>query len=209
MNTFGIDPAIADLMAQAAAAVGRNTAQAVNDKIRAIHTKRTDQEKIGELEQLVGELAADKGELARVVHAYEEQLVAQQLSDENIKYIIDNVVPVLKQLANQAVADAKDDAAEAQATQLRDGISSLEPLLSVQTLTILQLLGLNYRQAIGEPLTFLIRRLITSRAPLDPQDMAEINRMNAAFSLELAKLAQNKAATERWERLRDFRAPQS
>lgn len=197
---------MAELTANFAAVIVKNSASAVFDKIRAIKAGKNDQEKISQLEQLVYALIDDKSELIGIAQAYKEELVAQQISDDDLRYIIDNVVPALKGLADQAVADAKDPQAAAQAMQMRDAIKSLEPLLSVHTLRILQLLGFNYKRAVGEPLTFLTQRLITARVPLGPQDLAEINRLTTAFSTELAKVAQDEAATDRWERLRDFRA---
>jgi hypothetical protein len=40
----------------------------------------------------------------------------------------------------------------------------IKPLLSVETLTVLQLLGFNFKQAIGEPLTELVAGLIAAKA---------------------------------------------
>ena len=75
-------------------------------------------------------------------------------------------------------------------------------LLSVEMLTVLQLVGFNFKQAIGEPLTLLLQRLITSQTPTNRQSELEQQKLVLAFNVELAKIAQNQDATERWERLK-------
>jgi hypothetical protein len=104
-------------------------------------------------EEIIQDLQADRSELIGISQACKDELVAQQLSDSDLKYIIENVVPTLRRTAEQAIADAKDDTAEKVTTQMRDALKSLEPMLSIHTLTILQLLGFNFKRASGEPLT--------------------------------------------------------
>lgn len=58
----------------------------------------------------------------------------------------------------------------------------------------MQLLGFNYKQAIGEPLTLLLRKTIESNIPAD-------STSNSKWALALATLAQDKAATKRFYQL--------
>ncbi len=201
MSIPNIDATNAQLGIQLTEVVVRNAAPMIFDRIRAIKSKKSDQEKISELEQIIYNLIDDKSELATIAQAYKEQLVAQQISDDDITYIVDTVVPALKEL----VEKTQTGNAEA-ARQLDEGIDLLTPLLSAEMLTVLQLVGFNFKKAIGEPLTFLLQKFIASKMPVNPRDDAEFRRVEAEFSVELAKIAQNKAATDRWERLRDFRA---
>jgi hypothetical protein len=169
----------------------RNSASAVFDKIRAIKARRNDKETINELEELINNLLADKNELIQIAEAYKEELVAQQISQDDIRYITESFIPRLEELMEQI------GAADATVQKTLDGIKSL---LSVEMLTVLQLIGFNFKRAIGEPLTLLVQKLITAKVPQDPQVQLELNKLNAALSLEVAKIAQDQAASERWDR---------
>lgn len=59
-------------------------------------------------------------------------------------------------------------------------LEMLEPLLSVQTFKILQLLGFNFREAVGLPLTKLIKSSInkTDRAELQYENNISSNNAN-------------------------------
>ena len=46
---------------------------------------------------------------------------------------------------------------------LVNDLEQIKSLLSVETLTIMQLLGFNYKRAIGEPLTLLLQKTIESK----------------------------------------------
>lgn len=107
----------------------------------------------------MNDLIADKNELIGVATAFEQELVAQRISDKDITYITTTLLPVVEQLANFA------DNAE----QAGDALDAIKSLVTPETLTIMQLVGFNFRRAIGEPLTTLIERLILSRVPAPDQ----------------------------------------
>src|SRR5690348_14228256 len=105
MDSMHIDPHtaqdIADLGARLSEATVRNTAGAIRDKIKALKTKREQKEIIQELEEIISDLIDDKNELKQIAEAYKENFVAQQISQEEIEYITDNIIPVLKDLIEQ------------------------------------------------------------------------------------------------------------
>lgn len=76
-------------------------------------------------------------------------------------------------------------------------VDVLSPLISKETLTILQLLGFNFRKAIGEPLTVLLQKLILSKQPLDSERIQ--TQLN--IQLETLKIAKDPAAIRRLENL--------
>lgn len=156
-----MDPQLQALTVQLADVAIRNTAGSVVDRIRAAEARKKDAETIVELEDLINELMSDKSELVRIAQAYEEELVAQRISSTDIAYISDNLVPLLQQLVRSAAASEGEDAAAQQVIDL------IQPLLSVETVTVLQLLGFNFRKAIGEPLTDLASKFISSRMQIN------------------------------------------
>jgi hypothetical protein len=153
-----MDQGLQDLGVQLTASVVRNTAIAIADRISVLRAKKQDNETIADLEQIVNDLIADKSELVRIAQAYKEELVAQQISSGDVQYITTNIMPVLKKLIESATPGGGQGAKSTEVMNL------IEPILSVETVTVLQLLGFNFRKAIGQPLTELVSHAILARA---------------------------------------------
>ena len=141
--------------------------------------KKNDKETIGELEEIISELLSDKAEIQRIAQSYEQELVSQRITEKDIKYITDNLLPILNKFIPN---DKKDD------------FEQIKSLLSVETLTIMQLLGFNYKKAIGEPLTNLLKRVIESKMPSDVET-------NTKFALKIADIATDENSTNRYLQL--------
>jgi hypothetical protein len=193
-----VDPQVADLGVRLADTVIRNTAGAIADRIQTAKAKRSDKETINELEEIINSLISDKNELVQIAQAYEQEFVAQQISQEDIEYITTSLIPVLKDLIKQTSSAQNGDGA----TNIEKTIDSLTPLLSVEMLTVLQLVGFNFKKAIGEPLTILLQKAITSKVPVDPQSNVEYTKSVVTLNTEALKVAQDKDASDRLERLR-------
>ena len=121
----------------------RNAAAVVTTKITAVKAQRKDKATIAALEDIVNELLADKSELIRIAQAFDDQLVAQRLSPEDVEFITKNLLPLLQKLMDASGQDVAGD----------EMMEAVKSLLSVEVLTIMQLIGFNYREAIGKPLT--------------------------------------------------------
>ena len=167
------------LAANLVEATARNSASIISNKIKASKAKKDNKETINELEEIISDLLADKAEIQRIAQAYEQELVSQKITDDDIKYITDNLLPILVNFVPE-----KD----------KDIIEQLKKILSVESLTIMQLIGFNYKQAIGEPLTVLLRKIIESKIPMD-------SNTNANYVLAMASLANDKDATNRYYQL--------
>ncbi len=195
---MNVDPQFADLGVRLGETVVRNTAGAIASRIQTLTAKKNDREPINELEEIIYSLIGDKSELGRIAQAYEQELVAQQISKKDIEYITERFIPVLKDLINQTSGGENT----ATTTNIEQAIDALTPLLSVEMMTVLQLVGFNFKRAIGEPLTLLLQKFITSKVPADPQSTLEYNKLAMTFNIEVAKIAQDKDATDRLERLK-------
>ena len=108
----------------------------------------------------------------RIANAYEDELVAQRLTADDIRYISENLVPILKQLATSTTPQAERSDAT---------LEVLRTLLSVETVTVLQLVGFNFRRTIGEPLTELVAGFISARAA-ESRPGPSVARANASPS---------------------------
>lgn len=186
-----MDQELQTLTAQLAETAIRNTAASIADRITVAKGRKKDQETIAELEDIIYGLLSDKSELVQIAQAYEEELIAQRISADDIEYISTNFVPLLQRLIKSASDnDSPDGAAE-------EIIELIQPLLSVETVTILQLIGFNFRKAIGEPLTELVSKLILSKTQPDPALVLEVQRLNLVRETAYLEIAQNPEALAR------------
>lgn len=165
----------------------RNTAGTISDKISSIKAKRDDRQTVRELEDIINTLLDDKSELVRIAQTYEQELVSQKISDEDIEYITTKLIP----LTETFIEKTEDEKERAKS---QENLDMVKAVLSKETITVMQLIGFNFKKAIGEPLTSLIRRLIESKMPVNDAELKRLNVINSNLSIEIAK---DEAATNR------------
>jgi len=191
-----MDPYIQNLVIQLAETAARNTASNILDRIAAARARKKQEESIAELEDIIYELIDDKAELSRIAQAFEETLVAQRVSETEIGYITETVVPLIEQFISSSAEDGTvEEEEKAQQQQILDLVKTL---LSVETITVLQLLGFNFKQAIGEPLTDLLAQVIRARKPIAPEDHVELNKLQLRREIVMAETARD---VDAWSRL--------
>lgn len=189
-----MSPEIELLAQQLAEIAARTTATEVADRIRAKRVAKKDAETIRELEEIVNELISDKSELIRIAHAFEENLAAQRLSDSDVKYLTDNLFPIVTELIEQSAEGAQSDQPQA----VLDAVKSL---VSTEALTILQVIGFNFKKAIGEPLTDLVQSLISSRAQPTANNQQELQALTVKRDMLIYELALDSEAHARFRDL--------
>jgi len=182
-----LDPQVTELGLQLADVGVRNSVAAIAGRLKAAKAKKQDGETINLLTEIVNDLLADRNDLVQIARGYEQVLDAQRISELEISYITESIIPIIQKLASAS----DDDSAE-------EMIELLTPILSVETITVLQLLGFNFKQAIGEPLTALVSQLITTKAPAEPEDQAQLQRLTLELQVAVAGLASDQAAYERF-----------
>lgn len=192
-----INSQLIELGSRLAESAVKNTASTVATKIRSIKAKKNDKEAINELEQIIQELVADKNELTQIAQSYEQELLTQKMSDSELNYVTNSLIPKLKQLLEKIPQTEESH----QKQNLDEIISVLTPIVSIETLTILQLLGFNFRKAIGEPLTVLLQQTILSKTPITTLKHLEYGELEMQRQIELLKLAQDSDAVDRYLKL--------
>ena len=171
------DPIIIQSAANLAEIAARNGASIISDKIKKARANKDLQKTINELEEIINDLIADKNQMQMIAQSYEQELISQKITEDDIKYITKNILPIFKEFIPDKIQ-----------------IEQLEKILSVETLTIMQLIGFNYKQAIGEPLTLLARKTIESKIPMD-------SKVNIEYVLAMASLAKDAESTKRYFQL--------
>lgn len=86
---------VAELASNLIEASARNTASYIADKIKTSKAKKNDKETINELEEIIQNLLNDKLEIQRIAQAYEQELLSQKITEKDIEYITNNLLPVL------------------------------------------------------------------------------------------------------------------
>ncbi|MER7005242.1 hypothetical protein ABT297_19655 [Dactylosporangium sp. NPDC000555] len=180
-----MDPEVLSLSLKLGEAAVRNSAATVADKITAAKARRRDQETIAELEEIISSLISDKNDLVLIAQSYEQELAARRISPKDVEYITKNIIPILKDLLGSGSGGEQFDA------ETEAKIDTLTSLLSVETIEILQLLGFNFRQAIGGPLTHLVAQLIASKVPASADQNAAIQKLGLERDLAYINLAQD------------------
>lgn len=82
----------------------------------------------------------------------------------------------------EKVADAQGPSGAA----FKKSVNDLKPLLSAETVTVLQLLGFNFRRGVGDPLTKLTENAILSRVNRSEELLlAQVERENLYMRIAL------------------------
>jgi len=105
----------------------------------------------------------------------------------DIQYITTNLLPLLEKMLEES--DQKNNI---------QNLEIFKPLLSKETFNILQLLGFNFKKALGELLTELINGLIPSRIRDNSDKTIEYQILNAQREFEYLKMLQDEDAYQRF-----------
>lgn len=129
----------------------KGTTTAVQNKIKAIKTQKDLDSVRNSYDEIINELLSEREEAVRIAQAYKEELDKVEISEDDIVYLhntISKILEIIKSFSND-----KD---------ILDGFEQVKELISVDTLKTMQLLGFNYKAAIGEPLTEVCSAYILS-----------------------------------------------
>lgn len=129
----------------------KGTATAIHSKIESVKSEKNAETLRATYDEIINQLLSEREEAIRIAQAYKEELDKVEISDDDIAHLHNTVTSVLSILKSMSPQTDKIDSFE----QLKD-------LISVDTLKTMQLLGFNYKAAIGEPLTNLCADAIGS-----------------------------------------------
>ena len=187
-----VNPEIAQLALRLGEIGARGSVAGIRTRIAASKATKRDQETIEVLDEIVDELISDRSEVLGIAQAFENELVAQRISERDIEFITTELAPKLEQLVG--LAGGPQDNVET----IREAI---DVFVSKELVTMLQVLGFNFREAIGRPLTELVSRLIATRGPIQPESPDELQRLNLEAQITLGKLALDPEAYARFAAL--------
>lgn len=164
----------------------------ISTRIKTAKTSSDKQETINELENIINELIENQNELVRNVSILQNQIAMQTISDEDLNFITDNLIPLVKNLLEQTSKTPEE------LDKLNENISLFESLISTKLLKILQLVGFNIKEAIGIPSTELVKQLIQSNNDNTQTTETDLQLKALEFTIEMSKLAADPEAYERY-----------
>jgi hypothetical protein len=164
-----------NLAAKAADIFIKNSTETIFKRIDAAKDDSNKEKTILNLEQIIRELIEERNELDKIIKEYDELLAMQKISKEDVNYITENIVPIFSDFLESDLISNDENINKDEINQI---IDVLKPLLSIETFTILQLLGFNFREAIGIPLTKLVNRAI---------DREENEKINYQYAVSVNK----------------------
>lgn len=139
-----MDPLSIDLAVRFTEAVGRTSVSWVSDKMsQAKSNKDTAAQQVA-YEEIITKLLDDKSELEMLARQYKDLYEKVSISDEDIEHLQKTVSGAVQLLSSIQSPNSRNDRFDA---------NTIVQLISKDTLKTMQLLGFNYKEAIGEPLT--------------------------------------------------------
>lgn len=126
----------------------KGTATAVQTKIRTIKEEKNLEKVKNSYDEIISELLEEREEAIRIAQTYRSEIERIEISDEDIDHLHNTIERVLDLLSSFGVTDNTSD------------LSVIKDLINVDTLKTMQLLGFNYKEAIGVPLTKICAKTI-------------------------------------------------
>jgi hypothetical protein len=141
----------------------KGTATAVSTKIKTIKEEKNVDKIRNTYDEIISELLLERDEAIRIAQSYKSELEKVVISDEDIQHLHNTVSHILEIIKSIQLASAfpKGEEEIKKVTAQCESYEQIKELISVDTLKTMQLLGFNYKAAIGEPLTEICANAIS------------------------------------------------
>ena len=147
MRYCDMDPNIAEALVRVGIELTtltlKGTTTLVNSKIQSLKEERNADKLRNTYDEIVNELLAEREQAIRIAQAYKEEYEKVHIDDKDIEYLHNTLKQVISLLSSFTGLDSEQE----------KSMKQLVALLNKDTLKTMQLLGFNYKEAIGEPLT--------------------------------------------------------
>ena len=142
----------------------KGTVSAVSKKIRAAKEIKEVEKLRSTYDEIINEILLEREEAVRIAQAYKSELDRMFISDEDIEHLHNTVARLLEIIKSfQLISAMAKGAEEVEKVQKQvESYEQIKELISVDTLKTMQLLGFNYKAAIGEPLTQICSNAISN-----------------------------------------------
>lgn len=128
-------------------------ADAIVAKLNGLSSEKDTRELRAQYEEIIYELLQDRNAALAIAKEYKDELENIQISEEEINSLHNTVSNVIDVLITSGGISEEEQAS----------MHALKDLISADTLRSLQLLGFNYKEAIGSTLTELVKLWINTK----------------------------------------------
>lgn len=142
----------------------KGTVSAINTKVKAIKNEKDIERVKNCYDELINELLSEREEAIRIAQVYKNEIEKIEISDKDIEHLhsaVTSVLGIIREMSPNTPIDT---------------IVQFQQLINVDTLKAMQLLGFNYKAAIGEPLTQLCANAISSKLSKTNSNTGNKNR---------------------------------
>lgn len=129
----------------------KGTATMIHAKVESIKTEKNADKIRGTYDEIINQLLSEREEAIRIAQVYKEELDKVEISDKDIEHLHNTVTQVLE-ITKKMIPGNRNIS----------NFEALKELITVDSLKTMQLLGFNYKAAIGEPLTELCANAISN-----------------------------------------------
>ena len=180
---------ILELATQLASLTAKGTVSGIQTKIASMKNESNIENLKNDYNELIDQLISERAEAIRIARSYKDELEKVEISDDDITHLHNTIEKILDILKETIVVENDNN------REVMKQISAFEQiknLISVDTLKTMQLLGFNFKVAIGEPLTNMLKNFINSKSPASNQyeifekfitpEMVEILKNETAYN---------------------------
>ena len=153
---------IVESSASLATLVAGGTVTAIKGKMQSLKSEKNIEKIRAEYDEMITKILQERTDAILLAQTYKAELERIQISDEDIVHLqntFSNVLDIMKNVSPNTPIDS---------------FETIKDLISVDTLKTMQLLGFNYKAAIGEPLTEIcadaIKKLAQNRSNSNNQN---------------------------------------
>lgn len=167
----------------------KGTVTTVAKKIKTMKDVKEAEKLRNTYDEIINELLNEREESIRIAQAYKDELDKVVISDRDIEHLHNTVDRLLEMMKNSSVITSNEKQISA--------LNQCKELINVDTLKTMQLLGFNYKEAIGEPLTMMLRNLLLSKV-VEPDSLKPLERL---ITPEMVQILKDDQAYENFCRL--------
>lgn len=181
---------ILELAKQLASLTAKGTVSGVQTKIASMKNENNIENLKNDYNELIDQLISERAEAIRIARSYKDELEKVEISDDDITHLHNTIEKMLDILKETIVVENNDNNREVM--KQISAFEQIKNLISVDTLKTMQLLGFNFKIAIGEPLTNMLKNFINSKSPASNQyeifkkfitpEMVEILKNETAYN---------------------------
>lgn len=172
----------------------KGTVTSIATKVKAIKEEKNVENVRAKYDEIINEVLSEREEAVRIAQAYKAELEKVVISDEDIQHLHNTVSRILELIKKMQSNSGEENTITNVQIQAYEQIKEL---ISVDTLKTMQLLGFNYKSAIGEPLTIMLRNFILSKV----SDADSLSSFKKVVTPEMVEILKDETAYENFKQI--------